>query len=109
LRNSSQEQLVRAVTFTDTVPLGLEVGQLDPRCSLDGGALSCDPGDWEPGARETMMIPVIVGQACLDDALRPQDSPSLTTGVASNVLTNTTFTLDNFRRISSREEFLEVL
>ena len=109
LRNSSQEQQITGVTFTDVIPEGLQVLDLDPRCTLDARALSCDLGDWEPGSRETLTIPVTVEQSYLDNGLRPQDSPAVTTGQSSNILTNSTFTLDNFKRVFSGEEFFEVL
>ncbi len=109
LRNSSQDQPITGVTFSDVVPEGLTVLTLDDRCTLVGRDLACDLGDWEPGTRETLTFPVTVGQAYLDNALRPQDSPATTTGTASNVLTNSTFTLDNFSRIFNGEEFIEVL
>jgi len=109
LRNSSQDQPITGVTFQDTLPAGLTVQSLDPRCTLDGAALFCDLGDWEPGTRETMTIPVTIGQTYLDKGLRPQDSPAITTGTSSNVLTNSTFTFDNFKRVFNGDEFFEVL
>ena len=109
LRNSSQEQQITGVTFSDVIPEGLQVLEIDPRCNLQGRDLSCDLGDWEPGLRETLTIPVTVEQVYLDNGLRPQDSPAETTGQSSNILTNSTFTLDNFKRIFSGDEFLEVL
>ncbi|MEL6837860.1 MAG: sugar ABC transporter permease [Pseudomonadota bacterium] len=109
LRNSSQDQPITGVSFSDMLPEGLAVQNLDPRCTLEGFALTCDLGDWEPGTRETLTIPVLIEQAYLDNGLRPQDSPANTTGMSSSVLTNTTFTLENFARIFSGEEFVEVL
>ena len=109
LRNSSQDQPITGVTFTDIVPEGLTVQSLDDRCTLNARALRCDLGDWEPGTRDTLTIPVTIEQTYLDNGERPQDSPATTTGSASSVLTNSTFTLDNFARIFSGEEFFEVL
>jgi len=109
LRNSSQEQQITGVTFSDVIPEGLQVLEIDPRCNLQGRDLSCDLGDWEPGLREALTIPVTVEQIYLDNGLRPQDSPAETTGQSSNILTNSIFTLDNFKRIFSGDEFLEVL
>lgn len=109
LRNSSQDHSITGVTFLDTLPLGLVVQDLDPRCVLDRRALYCDLGDWEPGTRDTLTIPVTVEQAYLDNELRPQDSPAATTGVSSNILTNSTFTLENFKRVFNGGEFFEVL
>lgn len=109
LRNSSQEQQITGVTFNDVIPEGLQVLAVDPRCTLDGRDLACDLGDWEPGLRETLTFPVTVSQSYLDNGLRPQDSPAQTTGQSSNILTNSTFTLDNFKRIFNGDEFFEVL
>ena len=109
LRNSSQDQPIAGVTLADVVPEGLTVLSLDDRCAIEGRALNCDFGDWEPGLRETLTIPVLVEQAYLDNGLRPQDSPAITTGTASNILTNSTFTLNNFARIFNGDEFVEVL
>lgn len=109
LRNSSQEQPISGVTLTDVLPEGLRVTGLDERCGLEDRALTCDLGDWEPGFRENLMIPVEVEQAYLDNGQRPQDSKASTTGKSSNVLTNSTFTLDNFARIFNGDEFFEVL
>jgi len=109
LRNSSQDHPIKGVTFLDTLPLGLVVQELDPRCVLDRRDLSCDLGDWEPGTRDTLTITVTVEQAYLENELRPQDSPAVTTGVSSNILTNSTFTLENFQRVFNGGEFFEVL
>jgi multiple sugar transport system permease protein len=109
LRNSSQDQPITGVAFSDVVPLGLVVQGLDPRCALDDRNLTCHLDDWAPGHRETLNIPVIVEQAYLDGGLRPQDSRATTTGVSSNVLTNSTFTLANFKRVFNGDEFFEVL
>ncbi|PRY75513.1 multiple sugar transport system permease protein [Yoonia maritima] len=109
LRNSSQDQPIRGVTITDTIPQGLAVFDLDPRCALDGRALFCDFGDWDGGFRETLMIPVMVEQAYLDTNIRPQDTDATVTGRASSVLTNATFTFDNFKRVFDGDEFWSVL
>ncbi len=109
LRNSSQEQPILAVSFRDVVPEGLLVQSVDARCVLEGRDLSCDLGDWEPGHRETLSIPVVVEQAYFDNDVAPQDSAASITGQSSNVLTNSDFTLDNFARIFSGDEFFEVL
>ena len=109
LRNSSQEQPIGGVGISDVVPEGLTVGALDERCTLDGRNLDCDLGDWEGGQRERLMIPVTVEQAYLDNGLRPQDSAVIIRGKSSNVLTNATFTFENFARVFDGDEFWEVL
>jgi multiple sugar transport system permease protein len=109
LRNSSQDQPISDVSFADVIPLGLEVLSVDDRCALTGRDLTCGFGDWEPGFRETLTFPVLVEQAFFDNDIRPQDSEAVVEGRSSNVLTNATFTLDNFKRIFNGDEFVEVL
>jgi multiple sugar transport system permease protein len=109
LRNSSQDKPILGVTFSDRLPAGLEVMDLDPRCAQDGRDLFCDLGDWEGGARERLMIPVTVAQAFIDAGQRPKDSAPVLTGTSSNVLTNSQFTLSNFARVFDGAEFWSVL
>lgn len=109
LRNSSQDQPILDVKFDDVVPEGLQVQSVDERCSLDDRNLRCEFGDWQPGFRETLTFPVLVEQSYFDNGIRPQDSDAITTGRSANVLTNSTFTFDNFARIFNGDEFVEVL
>ncbi|SMY10013.1 carbohydrate ABC transporter permease [Flavimaricola marinus] len=109
LRNSSQDQPILAVSFSDVIPIGLVVQSVDERCTLDGRNLTCAFGDWEPGYRETLTFPVLVEQSYLDSGQSPQDSEATIEGRSSNVLTNDSFTLENFARIFNGEEFFEVL
>ncbi|MGI9395698.1 MAG: carbohydrate ABC transporter permease [Boseongicola sp.] len=109
LRNSSQDQPILGVVFTDSIPKGLRVTELDERCVLNERALTCDFGELPSGFRESLMIPVIVDQSYLDADQRPQDSAASVFGKASNVLTNQTFTLENFARVFDGSEFWSVL
>ena len=109
LRNSSQEQTIRGVTLTDRLPEGLTVGELDPRCTLEGRDLLCRLGDWEGGFRDRIRIPVTVGQAFLDAKADLRDSPVAMTGSAPNILTSFRFTGENFARVFDGAQFREVL
>ncbi|MEM9796352.1 MAG: sugar ABC transporter permease [Pseudomonadota bacterium] len=109
LRSTSPDQPIRGVTIRDVIPAGLDVQTLDPRCTLTGQDLFCDLGDWEGGHRETLTIPVTVSAAFLDASVDVDDSPAIITGTASSVLTDTTFTTENFARIFDGDEFWGVL
>ncbi|MHA3980531.1 carbohydrate ABC transporter permease [Halovulum sp. GXIMD14794] len=110
IRNSSQDKPIRGVVMTDTLPAGLEPGELDPRCELSGQTLTCDLGDLEGGARDEVEIPVTVGQAWLDaGSPDPEESEPAVTGRSENILTNTTFTWENFARVFDGDEFWGVL
>ena len=108
MRNSSQDSPVRGVTLTDTIPEGLSVGELDPRCRLEGRTLRCDFGDWAGGHREDFRIPVTVGAAYLDGGDVKASAP-VVTGRSDNALTGFDFTLDNFARVFDGREFWSVL
>jgi len=108
LRNSSQDGLLQGVTLRDTIPAGLDIQSLDDRCSLSGADLFCDFGDWEGGTRETLRIPVIVGGAYLDGG-DVEATPPTVTGTSDNILTNFSFTFENFALVFDGGEFWRVL
>ncbi|MEM8869151.1 MAG: sugar ABC transporter permease [Pseudomonadota bacterium] len=109
LRNSSQDKVISAVTLSDTLPEGLTVTGLDPRCRLEERALFCDFGDWEGGFREDFRIAVTVDQAFLDADVELDATPARMTGQASSILTNAEFTWDNFARVFDGDTFWAVL
>lgn len=110
LRNSSQRGEINNVVLIDTIPDGLQVeGELDNRCQLQSQTLSCDLGTYPPGKRETLVVPVKVSQTYLDNSSTPRDSKSTLSGDANNILTNSVFSLENYRKIFSASEFWSVL
>ncbi|MXU64131.1 carbohydrate ABC transporter permease [Oceanomicrobium pacificus] len=111
LRNSSQEQEVRNVVLTATLPDGvLPAGDLPDACTLEADRLTCRFDLFEPGHRDRLALPVTLDGTSADaakDALRA--APATATGESDNVLTDTTFTLDNFRKVFDGGEFWSVL
>ncbi|MEM9854862.1 MAG: sugar ABC transporter permease [Pseudomonadota bacterium] len=108
LRNSSPDRELRNVSFTDEVPPGLTLGTLPEACSLSGTTLSCIFGDVPGGWRETLQIPATATDSFSAD-LSVRDSLPATTASANSVLTDGTFTFDNFARIFDGREFWDVL
>jgi multiple sugar transport system permease protein len=108
LRNSSPDREIGGVTFRDELPAGLELGALPEPCTLDGGMLACDFGDVPGGWRERVEIPAIATDA-FDPGADVSDTAPVTTATASSVLTDTTFTLENFARVFDGEEFWGVM
>lgn len=109
LRNSSRQSAIADVTFTDMLPATLSVLAVDERCTLEGTALSCDLGDYEPGFREDVIVRVAATQAFLDEPADVKDTDPAFEFVPENILTNDDFTLDNFRRVFNASDFWEVL
>ena len=109
LRNTSQDAPLSDTRLTDTLPDGLEPVDLDPRCKLDGRALACDLGTFEPGGRSELEIAVRAGEAYIANPVNPRNNDVVTTASASSILTNLEFTLDNFFAVFDSEEFFTVL
>ena len=109
LRNSHAKKQLTDVTLQDVLPDGMTAKELDPRCSLDDRKLFCDFGNLEGGYRERLRIPVTVGASYLENGLDIRDTPVLTTGTGENILTNFTFSLQNFAKVFDASDFWQVL
>ena len=109
LRNSSQDAPVEGAGFSDRLPDGLTLGEIDPRCTLSGRTLSCTLGTLEPRFRDRIRIPVTATQAFTDAPRDLEASTPQVRGSSNNVLTNFHFTLENFTQIFSGSEFWTVL
>jgi len=110
LRNSSQQGSIDDVVLTDSLPDGLNIdGTLDSRCDFSNQVLTCNLGVYEAGKRETLIVPVIATNSYIDNPIKPRASKPLLVGDSDNILTNTVFSLDNYRKIFSASEFWSVL
>jgi len=110
IRNSSRDEIVTGVTIRDTMPDGLTVTSIDDRCRVDGRTILCDLGDLEGGARTEIEFPATLESGDLDamETLTEASAP-VVTGNADNILTSGEFTLENFARVFSGDEFWGVL
>ena len=109
LRSSAPTKMIEDVILEDEIPAGLQVGDLDRRCSLSGRTLRCELGDFQPRFRGEIVIPLTVEQGYLDRPVNPRESNPRLSGSAENILTNSEFTLQNFVRVFSSDDFWGVL
>ena len=109
LRNSNSENQINGVTLTDTIPAGLSVSDLDPRCDLAGRQLACEFGDWEGGHRETLELTVTAEAEFADGPPDVRASTATMDGSGENVLTSLEFTFENFMTVFEARDFLSVL
>ncbi|MCV6591572.1 MAG: sugar ABC transporter permease [Silicimonas sp.] len=109
IRNSSQSEVIRAVTLSDELPAGVTMREADERCSFSGAAYTCDLGDLEGGQRERVSIFVTIDgdEDAAEEAI--EGSAPTMTGKGKNILTNAEFTLENFARVFDGDEFWGVL
>lgn len=116
LRNSSQEKPIGNVTITDTIPDGIRFLEIPEPCTLQGQVFYCDFGELKKGYSQRLRIPVSIDSDTnnenntvkkFEELL--EGSKPVVTGSGDNILTNSEFTLKNFRRIFDSREFTEVL
>jgi len=109
IRNSSQSEVISGVSLSDTLPSGVGIVSADERCSISGAAYTCDLGDLDGGARDRVELFVTLDgdEDALEEAI--EGSEPAVTGSGNNILTNSEFTFDNFKRIFDGDEFWEVL
>jgi len=103
--NRDQAVALRDVVLTDALPEGLELLPPDAPCTAEGGVLRCDFGTWEPGYRENLELEFRATEAYFATETSLEDSTVQVSAEAPNVLTNLTFTLQNYRRFLLSPEF----
>lgn len=109
LRNSSQEQAIGNVVLEDDLPAQIELlGDLPEECAVQGSVLRCEFGTIEGGFRTRLKLPIAAQNKDEAEELVEASAPRVS-GDADNILTNLTFTAENFSRIFDGEEFWEVL
>jgi len=109
LRNSSQDKPITGVSFSDEIPAEVALREIPEPCAVTGQQLVCDFGDIEGGFSKRLRIPVelTVDEDTAEEAV--EGSKPVVVGKGDNILTNTEFTGENFRRIFDSDEFLQVL
>lgn len=108
-RNSSRKSDIADVVMIDEIPATLSVVSFDDRCTLNDGALHCNLGDYEAGKREDIIVRVAATQSYIDAPANIKNTKPVFTFVPENILTNSDFTLDNFRKVFNASDFWTVL
>lgn len=109
VRNSSQSKPIEAVSFSDSVPASIGFLELPDNCTVLSARLTCQFGMIEGGFSERLRLPVAFSgdPDLIEDQL--ESTQPVVSGRGDSVLTNSEFTLDNFKRVFDGREFLSVL
>ncbi len=106
MRNGSQRITLFGVDWQKTLPAGLTLTSVEPRCAQDGRTVACAFGDWEGGYRETLELTFVADAAYLQAGSPDvREAPTDMRARAENVITNLVFTLDNYRRVFTGTDF----
>ncbi len=109
IRNSSRDKKIESAGFRDILPAGLTVVGANSQCVQSGDRLECKLGDIDGGFRDRIRLDVSADQTYLSNPINPRQKKPDVFGKADNILTNSQFTLDNFKRVFSSSEFWTVL
>lgn len=111
IRNTSQDTIISSASFTDTIPDNIRIiGVLPKHCSLsNSNQLKCEFGDIQGGFRERFQIDVALVGDLEAAKLAVESSIPIAVGQADYILTNLEFSFENFARVFSASDFLEVL
>jgi len=109
IRNSSQDQVIENAMLRDTWPAELSLtGDLPENCEISGTQLICRIGEMEGGYNERLIIQVTADDEEAAEEIAEASEPEAE-GDADNILTNSTFTMENFVRVFDGGEFWRVL
>lgn len=109
LRNSSQNEEIKAITMADVIPPGIAITGTDERCTIVEQELFCNLGDFPAKHREDLELTATIEQAYLDNPINPRDSKPEFTGKANNILTDFSFTLENYALFLGSDEIFTLL
>ena len=109
VRNSSKKEALSNLIFTDELPEGLRLIDVPENCTLSAPLLRCDIGTIEGGKRLDIKINAIAEKAYIDNGIRARSSKPVASYETVNILTSFSFTLANFKKIFSADEFWTVL
>ena len=114
-RNSSIKYPLTSVEFSDDLPDGLFIKNLDPLCSVFDEAqkqknlLVCDLGKLDPKGRGRIEIEIQANSLFPNLKQVLLNSVPVTKFETYNVLTSLDFTVKNFKKVFSATEFWDVL
>lgn len=110
-RNSSMKYPLSKVSFSDTMPEGANLIQIDPTCAIQTisakTSIICNLGEVAPKARGSIILDVMLELPLTKEQFK--SSKINTQFEATNVLTSLEFSFSNYVKIFSASEFFEVL
>ena len=109
LRNSSQQKPVTEVSLHAVIPEGISINEVDPRCQFTAPNYTCEFDEWPAKFSERLKIPVTADATYIANPVPLKSITPTMSGTSDNVLTNFTFTTDNFSKIFDSETFWHVL
>jgi multiple sugar transport system permease protein len=110
VRNTSQQVSIQDVEIIATIPEGLTLAEAPDKCAVSDGTLVCTYDEWDGGFSDSYTVTFTTTESFFaDESLPRQPTRPTATGTSPNVLTNLTFTLQNFRTVVQARDFWPAL
>ena len=110
-RNSSTKYDLNEVIFTDFIPKGIDIREIkqDTLCSVESNKLICNLGKLKAKSSGKIILEVSRNDSWVNIDDNPKKQKPIASFTTTNILTSFDFTLENFKKIFSANEFWQVL
>ena len=110
-RNSSTKYDLNEVIFTDFIPKGIDIREIkqDTLCSVESNKLICNLGKLKAKSSGKIILEVSRNDSWVNIDDNPKKHKPIASFTTTNILTSFDFTLENFKKIFSANEFWQVL
>ena len=110
-RNSSTKYDLNEVIFTDFIPKGIDIREIkqDTLCSVESNKLICTLGKLKAKSSGKIILEVSRNDSWVNIDDNPKKQKPTASFTTTNILTSFDFTLENFKKIFSANEFWQVL
>ena len=110
-RNSSTKYDLNEVIFTDFIPKGIDIREIkqDTLCSVESNKLICTLGKLKAKSSGKIILEVSRNDSWVNIDDNPKKQKPIASFTTTNILTSFDFTLENFKKIFSANEFWQVL
>ena len=110
-RNSSAKYDLNNVIFNDTIPKGFNIKKIEPNntCEIKDKNLTCNLEKVPAKSSGKIVLKITTNDYWKKSKDNPQNTRSTTSYQSKNILTSFEFTFDNFKKVFSATEFIQVL
>ena len=110
-RNSSTKYDLNEVIFTDFIPKGIDIREIkqDTLCSVESNKLICTLGKLKAKSSGKIILEISRNDSWVNINDNPKKQKPIASFTTTNILTSFDFTLENFKKIFSANEFWQVL
>ncbi len=110
-RNSSVRYDLHNVIFNDTIPKGFTVKKIEPnnKCVIKDKNLTCNLEKVPAKSSGKIVLKITTNDYWKKSKDNPKNTRPKTSYQSKNILTSIEFTFDNFKKVFSATEFIQVL